>query len=113
MKKDEPAKKPVDKNVSFKDNTKIQPQKDLLSKRTPKNLKQSGIQTPSKSKKVELKGDQFQAVEEILQDKHESLVKVINDIEEEFDKIKGQRDQLKRDEFEAEEQTGQALRIKE
>lgn len=41
------------------------------------------------------------------------MVRVINEIEEEFGMIKGQRDQLKRDEFEADEQTGQALRIKE
>ena len=39
----------------------------------------------------------------ILQDKHEALVKIINDIEEEFEKVKSQRDQLQRDEFEAEE----------
>ena len=30
-------------------------------------------------------------------------MKVINDIEEEFEKVKSQRDQLQRDEFEAEE----------
>ena len=41
----------------------------------------------------------------ILQEKQRSLVRVINDIEDEFTKIQGQRDQLKRDEFEAEEQT--------
>jgi len=37
----------------------------------------------------------------------------INEIEEELSKIKGQRDQLKRDECEAEAQTEQALKIKE
>ena len=41
------------------------------------------------------------------------MLRVVNDIEEEFGKVKGQRDQLKRDEFEAEAQTEQALRIKD
>jgi|TARA_B110000285_G_C14851549_1_gene480167 uncharacterized membrane protein YccC len=38
----------------------------------------------------------------ILQEKQASLARVIKDIEDEFQGIKTQRDQLKRDEFEAE-----------
>jgi septation ring formation regulator EzrA len=49
----------------------------------------------------------------ILQEKQGSLARVIKDIEDEFAGIKRQRDQLKRDEFEAEGQAEQALRIKE
>ena len=41
------------------------------------------------------------------------LFAIINDIEEEFVDVKRQRDQLKRDQLEAEICTEQALRIKE
>ena len=40
-------------------------------------------------------------------------MRVIEEIESEFSHVRGQRDQLRRDEREAEEQTEEALKIKE
>lgn len=40
-------------------------------------------------------------------------MRVIEEIENEFSSVRGQRDQLRRDEREAEEQTEEALKIKE
>jgi|OM-RGC.v1.038757103 hypothetical protein len=42
-----------------------------------------------------------------------ALVTIINEIEEEFGHVKCQRDKLKREEYEAEHSTAQALRIKD
>ena len=47
-----------------------------------------------------------------LQNRMRQLFAIINDIEEEFVDVKRQRDQLKRDQLEAEISTEQALRIK-
>jgi uncharacterized protein YaaN involved in tellurite resistance len=49
----------------------------------------------------------------VLHSKQLALAGVISDIEAELNGIKAQRDQLKRDEFEAEQQTEQALAIME
>jgi dynein heavy chain len=49
----------------------------------------------------------------VLQAKHDAVGHVMEEIEEEFARITGQREQLKRDEFEAAEQAEQALKIKE
>ena len=43
-----------------------------------------------------------------LQNRLRQIFRIIGDIEEEFGRIKGQSDQLRRDEFEMEEQTNQA-----
>ena len=48
----------------------------------------------------------------MLQDRMRHLFRIISDIEGEFVRVKGQRDQLKRDEFEAGNQTEHALKIK-
>lgn len=49
----------------------------------------------------------------VLQEKQRALLRVIEEIESEFSNVRGQRDQLRRDEREAEEQTEEALKIKE
>lgn len=58
----------------------------------------------------------YQELEErspVLQEKHDAVGRVMAEIEEEFARVTSQREQLKRDEFEAAEQAEQALKIKE
>ena len=49
----------------------------------------------------------------VLQERMRHLFNIISEIEDEFARIKGHRDQIKKDEFDAQEQTVEALKIKD